>query len=63
MAEYIAFNADGGGKVTAAAKPLHGNNRVARFAIAIRRSRLISSFSSQTILINNRVQIVKKIGS
>ena len=63
MAEDVAFYADGGGKVSAAAKPLHGNNRVARFAIAIGRSRLIPSFSSQAILINNRVRILNTIGS
>ena len=63
MAEDLAFYADGGGKVIAAAKPLHGNNRVARFAIAIGRSRLIPSFSSQAILINNRVRILNTIGS
>ena len=63
MAEDVAFYADGGGKVSAAAKPLHGNNRVARFAIAIRRSRLIPNFSPQAVLVNSEVGILNTIDS
>ena len=63
MAKDVAFYADGGGKVTAAAKPLHGSDRVARFALAIRRSRLIPNFSPQAVLVNNKTGILNTINS
>lgn len=61
IAEDITLYADGGGKVTAAQKPLCGNLKVARFLLAIRRSRLIPKFSSYIVLINNRVGILNTV--
>lgn len=52
MAENITFWSDGGGQVIAAQRPLHGCQKVARFLVAIRRSRLIPTLSSQIIQIN-----------
>jgi RNA polymerase sigma-70 factor (ECF subfamily) len=52
MAEDINFWSDGGGKATAAQKPLFGCQKVARFLIAIRRSRLLPKLNSQIIKIN-----------
>ena len=61
MTEDVTFYADGGGKVTAARKPLHGRLKIARFLLAIKRSRLIPNFSSQIILVNNNVGISNTI--
>ncbi len=54
MAENITFWSDGGGQVIAAQRPLHGCQKVARFLVAIRRSRLIPTLSSQIIQINGQ---------
>ena len=61
MAEDVTFYADGGGKVTSAQKPLQGQFKVARFLLAIKRSRLIPNFFSQTILVNERLGILNSI--
>ena len=61
MTEDVTFYADEGGKVTAARKPLHGRIKIARFLLAIKRSRLIPNFSSQIILVNNNVGISNTI--
>ena len=58
MTKEVTFYADGGGKVTAAQKPLQGQFKVARFLLAIKRSSLIPHFSSQAILVNHKVGIL-----
>jgi RNA polymerase sigma-70 factor (ECF subfamily) len=58
MKEDVTFYSDGGGKVIAASKPLHGQSKVARFLLAIKRSQLTPNFSSQIILVNHQVGIV-----
>ncbi|GET41545.1 RNA polymerase sigma-70 factor [Microseira wollei] len=58
MAEDITFFSDGGGQVTAAQRPLQGCQKVARFLVAIRRSRLIPTFSSQIVWINHQLGIL-----
>lgn len=58
MAEDITFWADGGGKVIAAQRPLHGCLKVARFLIAIRRSRLTPTLVSQVVTINGQPGII-----
>lgn len=52
MAEDITFWSDSGGQVIAAQRSLHGCQKVARFLVAIRRTRLIPTLSSQIIQIN-----------
>ena len=61
MAEDAAFYADGGGKVTASQKPLYGQIKIARFLLALKRSRLIPDFNSQTALVNDRLGIINLI--
>ena len=61
IAEDITLYADGGGKVTAAQKPLQGNLKVARFLLAIKRSRLIPNFYSQIVMVNNTVGILNTV--
>ena len=61
MAEDASFYADRGGKVTAARKPLHGQTKIARFLLAVRRSKLIPNFASQAILVNNSIGILNTI--
>lgn len=61
MAENITFWSDGGGQVTAAQRPLHGCQKVARFLVAIRRSRLIPTLSSQIIQINGQPGILNVV--
>jgi RNA polymerase sigma-70 factor (ECF subfamily) len=39
LADDITWYSDGGGKVTAATRPIHGRDRVARFALALPRFR------------------------
>lgn len=58
MAENINFWSDGGGQVKAAIKTLSGYHKVARFLIAIRRSRLLPKFSSQIVQINGQPGIL-----
>lgn len=58
MAENITFWSDGGGQVIAAQRPLHGCYKVARFLVAIRRTRLIPTLSSQIIQINGQPGIL-----
>lgn len=61
MTEDITFYADGGGKVTAAQKPLYGHTKIARFLISIKRSKLIPNFYSEVILVNNQMGILNTI--
>lgn len=58
MAEDITFWSDGGGQVTAAHYPLKGGQKVARFLIAIRRSRLIPTLYPQVVQINDQPGIL-----
>lgn len=61
MAEDITFWSDGGGQVIAAQRPLHGCQKVARFLVAIRRTRLIPTLSSQIIQINGQPGILNVV--
>lgn len=61
VSEDVVFYADGGGKVTAAVKPIRGQAKVARFLLAIKRSQLIPNFSSQAFLVNNQIGIINTI--
>ena len=58
MAEDVTFWSDGGGKVTAAQKPLSGCLKVARFLVAIRRSRLTPTLVSQVIKLNGQPGVI-----
>ena len=58
MAENITFWSDGGGQVIAAHRPLYGCEKVARFLVAIRRTRLIPTLSSRIIQINGQPGIL-----
>ncbi len=58
LAENITFWSDGGGQVIAAQRPLYGCEKVARFLVAIRRTRLIPSISSRIIQINGQPEIL-----
>jgi RNA polymerase sigma-70 factor, ECF subfamily len=62
MAEDITFWSDGGGQVTAARRPLRGCQKVARFLVAIRRSRLIPKIDPQIVSINDRPGILNTVG-
>lgn len=54
MAGDITFWSDGGGQVIAAQRSLNGSHKVARFLIAIRKSRLIPEFNSKLAQINDQ---------
>ena len=58
MAEDVTFWSDGGGKVVAAQKPLFGCLKVARFLVAIRRSRLTPTLISQVVKVNGQSGVV-----
>jgi len=61
MAEDITFWSDGGGQVMAAQRPLQGCQKVARFLIAIRRSRLVPVLNSKIAQINDRPGILNAV--
>jgi len=61
MAEDVTFWSDGGGKVVAAQKPLHGCLKVARFLTAIRQSKLLPAFTSQIVQINGQPGIINLV--
>lgn len=61
MAEDLTFWSDGGGQVMAAQRPLQGNQKVARFLIALRRSRLIPTLNPQIVKINNQLGILNTV--
>ncbi|BAZ70839.1 RNA polymerase sigma-70 factor, ECF subfamily protein (plasmid) [Fischerella sp. NIES-4106] len=61
MAEDITFWSDGGGQVTAAHYPLQGCQKVARFLIAIQRSRLIPTLNPQIVKINDQPGILNTV--
>jgi len=58
MAEDVTFWSDGGGQVTAAQHPLKGCQKVARFLVALRRSRLIPILDPQIVRINDQPGIL-----
>ena len=61
MAEDVTFWADGGGKVVVAQKPLNGRLKVARFLIAIRRSRLLPTLTPRMLRINGQPGLVNYV--
>jgi RNA polymerase sigma-70 factor, ECF subfamily len=54
LAADVTLWSDGGGKVTALLKPMQGAIKVARFLIALRRSRLIPNYNFQLIRVNGQ---------
>lgn len=61
MAEDVTFWSDGGGKVIAAQKPLYGCIKVARFLVAIQRSRLTPTLVPQVVAINGQPGIINLV--
>ncbi len=61
LAEDMTLYSDGGGKVTAAVKPLQKAAKVARFLIAIRRSKKALAFVSQLSEINHQPGIINYV--
>jgi RNA polymerase sigma-70 factor, ECF subfamily len=58
LTEDITLWSDGGGKVTAAEKPLQGGLKVGRFLLAIRCSRLMPTLMPQITLVNGQPGLV-----
>lgn len=58
ITEDVTLWSDGGGKVTAAEKPLQGCLKVGRFLIAIRCSKLMPTLVPQIVLVNGRPGLV-----
>ncbi|NJM72256.1 MAG: hypothetical protein HC862_19920 [Scytonema sp. RU_4_4] len=61
LAEDITLWSDGGGQVTAALKPLHGNVKVAKFLLAI-RSKKLANYVSRIAKVNDQPGIINYIG-
>ena len=57
LAQDVTYHSDGGGQVTAALKPLHGNQKVARFLWAIQQKWLCHA-TSRLIEINGQPGII-----
>lgn len=60
LAKDITYWSDGGGKVSATLKPLHGAMKVARFFLAIRR-KWLSNAVSRIVEINGKLSIVNYV--
>lgn len=58
LAADITLWSDGGGRVKALLKPMQGAMRVARFLIALRRSKLIPNYDSELIKANGQIGII-----
>ena len=58
LAADITLCSDGGGKVKALLKPIHGANKVARFLIALGRSKLIPRYDLELVIANGQIGIL-----
>ena len=58
LAADITLCSDGGGKVKALLKPIQGATKVARFLIALRRSKLIPQYNLELVRVNGQIGIV-----
>ena len=54
----ITLYSDGGGKVKALLQPIQGNMKVARFLIALRRSKLIPNYDARLVQVNGQAGIL-----
>jgi len=57
LAEEVLLTSDGGGKVSAALRPVHGRNPVARFWIGL-MTRMTSEFSVEILEVNGRPAVL-----
>ena len=57
----ITVYLDGGGKVSSLLKPMQGATKVARFLIALRRSKLIPNYNLELIRVNGQLGIIYTI--
>lgn len=58
LAADVTFYSDGGGKVTALLKPMQGAIKVARFLIALRRSRLTPDYTFKQVGVNGQAGVI-----
>lgn len=58
LAADITLWSDGGGKVKALLKPMQGVEKVARFLIALRRSKLIPNYDTQLAKVNGQIGVI-----
>lgn len=58
LAADITLYSDGGGQVKALLKPMQGKMKVARFLIALRRSKLIPNYDSELVKANGQIGII-----
>lgn len=58
LAADITLYSDGGGKVQALLKPIEGGNKVARFLIALGRSKLIPRYDLELVRANGQIGIL-----
>ncbi len=63
LVEDMTLYPDGGGKVTAAVKLFHKAAKVARFLIAIRRSKGALAFVSQLAQINHQPGMINYVNN
>ena len=57
LAADIVLWSDGGGKTKALIKPMRGAMKVARFLIALRRSKLIPDYNTELVKVNGQIGI------
>ncbi|MFM2314982.1 MAG: polymerase sigma-24 subunit [Cyanobacteriota bacterium] len=63
LAADITLWSDGGGQVKALLKPMQGAIKVARFLIALRRSKLIPNYDSELVKANGQIGIIYTLES
>ena len=61
LATDITLYSDGGGQVKALLKPIQGKIKVARFLIALRRSKLVPNYDSELVEVNGQVGITQSL--
>lgn len=58
LAADITLWSDGGGRVKALLKPMQGATKVARFLVALRRSKLIPNYDLELVKVNGQIGII-----
>lgn len=61
LATDITLYSDGGGRVKALLKPMQSKIKVARFLIALRRSKLVPNYDSELVEVNGQVGITQSL--
>nr|WP_308212881.1 hypothetical protein [Nocardia otitidiscaviarum] len=62
LAPEVTLWNDGGGKVTAARRPLHGPDHVARWLLGVLAKPVLTGITLETVVVNGELSIVGRLG-